>query len=315
MLPNPGNVHREIIEHLMLPQPSVSPKYLYDPLGCRLFEAITCLPEYYPTRIEQELLERHGEEIADIAGRGTALVDLGAGNGEKARSMFAYLNPRQYVAVDFSADFVRACCARMQDAFPYIEILAVGADLGRDFSLPASVLPKSRLFFFPGSSIGNFDPSEALNLLRRICHLCDGHGGLLIGVDLIKERAHLEAAYDDALGLTAAFNRNVLAHINALIGSDFQLRRWRHRALFNAERSRMEMYLEALEEHRISWPGGQRAFATGERIHTESSYKYRLEDFVEMLHRAGFPYVRRWTDGDQWYAIFHAGFQRHERHG
>jgi dimethylhistidine N-methyltransferase len=308
MQPHQGIARREIIEHLSRPQASVSPKYLYDRLGCRLFEAITCLPEYYPTRIEQDLLERHGKEIAALVGSGTALVDLGAGNGEKARSLFAQLNPRQYVAVDFSADFVRGCCARIQDAFPHIEVLAVGADLTRDFALPAVVQPRPRLFFYPGSSIGNFDPEDALTLLSRICGECGGDGGLLIGVDLIKERTRLEAAYDDVLGLTAAFNRNVLAHINALIGSDFQIHRWRHRALFNAERSRVEMHLEAVEDHCISWPGGHRPFAAGERIHTESSYKYRLEDFIALLRRAGFPRVRHWTDANQWYVVCHAGF-------
>lgn len=307
MLSNQGSASREIIEHLSRPQACVSPKYLYDPLGCRLFEAITYLPEYYPTRIEQELLERHGEEIARLAGAGSALVDLGAGNGEKARALFAYLNPRQYVAVDFSAEFVRVCCTRMQDAFPHIEILAVGADLSGDFSLPATVLPRPRLFFFPGSSIGNFDPDDALALLTRIRQLCNGNGGLLIGIDLIKDRSRLEAAYDDALGLTAAFNRNVLAHINSLIGSDFRLNRWRHRAMFNAERSRMEMHLEATEDHCISWPGGRRPFRAGESIHTESSYKYRLEDFLALLDEAGFDRVHPWTDDNQWYAVCYAG--------
>lgn len=309
MLPNQGNARREIIEHLSRPQACVSPKYLYDMLGCRLFEAITCLPEYYPTRIEWELLERHGEEIAREVDSGGVLIDLGAGNGEKARALFARLNPRQYVAVDYSADFVRACCARLQDAFPHIDILALGADLGGDFSLPDAVSHAPRLFFFPGSSIGNFDPEDALALLSRICHLCHGEGGLLIGVDLVKERSRLEAAYDDALGLTAAFNRNVLAHVNSLIGSDFEVRQWQHRAIFNPERSRVEMHLEALEDHRISWPGGCRTFAVGERIHTENSYKYRIEDFIDLLRCAGFSRVRYWTDADQWYVICHAGFE------
>lgn len=297
----------EIIEHLSRPSACVSPKYLYDPLGCKLFEAITCLPEYYPTRLEQGLLARYGEDIARRAGRGGVLVDLGAGNGEKAAALFPLLRPRQYLAVDFSVDFLRRTCARLQAAFPDIEMLALGADLARDWRLPGAVRAEPCLFFYPGSSIGNFHPDEALSLLRHVRSLCTGADALLIGIDLLKTRAALEAAYDDALGVTAAFNLNVLRHLNTLIGSNFELRCWRHQAAFNDDHSRMEMHLEAVEAHSVAWPGGDRFFCAGECIHTENSYKYRLEDFEALLVQAGFSQVSHWTDDRCWYGLCYAG--------
>jgi dimethylhistidine N-methyltransferase len=297
---------REISEGLGAAQASISPKYLYDRLGSRLFEAITELPEYYPTRTERALLERHAAAIANTIGRNATLIELGAGNCEKAMRLFPLLEPAQYVALDLSADFLRDSLAAIARAYPQIATLAVCADISVDFALPPAVGDGRRQFLFFGSSIGNFAPDDAHALLARVRGSVPADGGLLIGIDLVKPRAVLEAAYDDALGVTAAFNLNLLNHVNGLIGADFAVGDWRHIAFFNAAESRIEMHLEARRRVLVRWPGGEREFASGERIHTESSYKYRIAEFESRLAAAGFGRVRAWSDRDGWFALLHA---------
>lgn len=301
-----GSAQREIIDGLSRAKACVSPKYFYDALGCRLFEIITHLPEYYPTRTEQRVMRRHAAEIAEAVGTGATLIDLGAGNCAKARTLFPSIKPQQYVAVDISTEFMNGALSELHKLFPEIDMLAVGADLSAGLALPPTVLAASRVFFYPGSSIGNFDPPDALALLSNVRQLCSQRGGLLIGVDLIKERAILEAAYDDELGITAAFNLNLLSHLNRLIDSDFRLRDWRHRAIYSRAGSRIEMHLEAFDEVAVAWRGGGRRFSRGERIHTENSYKYLLGDFKDLLAQAGFSQSRVWTDDRQWFAVFYA---------
>lgn len=293
----------ELAAGLLAAAASIAPKYLYDALGCRLFELITLLPEYYPTRTERGLLERHAADIARAAGGCNTLVDLGAGNCAKARLLLPNLRPRDYVAVDVSAEFVRHALIGLRGDFPDVRMTAVGTDITDDFALPAGVAQAGRLFFYPGSSIGNFEPDTARTLLGRIRRMSAEGGGLLIGIDLVKDKSVLDAAYDDALGVTAAFNRNVLNHVNVLLGSDFDPRRWRHRALYNCARGRMEMHLQALADVDVAWPGGGRRFVAGECIHTENSYKYRLADFEALLTQAGFSPVRTWTDESRWFAV------------
>ncbi len=297
-----------VVAGLMAESPSVSPKYLYGPLGSRLFDAITELPEYYPTRTERTLLEACRDGVARAAGPGPALIDLGAGNCEKARSLFHALKPGQYVAVDISVDFLRQTLTRLQREFPQLEMLGIGADFSLGLRLPDAVRRDQRLFFYPGSSIGNFTPEQALAFVSGIRTQCAGArgGGLLIGVDLVKSEALLQAAYDDALGVTAAFNLNLLNNLNALIGSDFCVGDWRHVALYNARASRIEMHLEAKRGVEVRWPGGTRTFQPGERIHTESSYKYALSDFKALLGQAGFGRIQAWTDANNWFALCHA---------
>lgn len=224
----------------------------------------------------------------------------------KAGALFGVLNPKQYVAVDISVDFLRQALAELQLHFPGLRMLGVGTDLSAGISLPSMVPREGRLFFYPGSSIGNFTPADALVFLSQIKEQCDRGGGLLIGVDLIKSATILNAAYDDPLGVTAAFNLNLLNNINGLIGSDFAVGDWRHRAFFNAALSRIEMHLEARREVTVKWPSGGRRFAEGERIHTENSYKYALADFRDLLVRAGFTRVQSWTDENDWFALFYA---------
>jgi dimethylhistidine N-methyltransferase len=285
----------------------ISPKFLYDALGSKLFEAICELPEYYPTRTEAAILQRHGGEIARAVGTGTTLIDLGAGNCAKAASLFPKLHPAQYVPVDISADFLQDAVERLQQRFRHIEMNPLGMDFsGGDWQLPDVVRQERRLFFYPGSSIGNFTPDEALAFLRRVRAQCGPDGGILIGIDLAKEHTVLNAAYDDALGVTAAFNLNVLRHANRLLGADFDIRAWRHQGFYNERLGRVEMHLEARSAQQVSWNGGGRRFEAGECIHTENSYKYRESSAVGLLEQAGFAASGVWTDARGWFAVIHA---------
>ena len=285
---------------------AISPKFLYDALGSRLFEAICELPEYYPTRTEATIFARHGAEMARAIGAGATLIDLGAGNCAKAARLFPLLHPAQYVAIDISIDFLRESIERLQQRFGHIEMTALGMDFSESLELPGEVRAEKRLFFYPGSSIGNFTPEQARSFLQRVHGACGPDGGLLIGIDLVKDAAVLDAAYDDDLGVTAAFNLNLLRHINRLIGADFDARQWKHLGFFNASESRIEMHLEAREALSVTWQGGQRRFAAGERIHTENSYKYTRAGAAGLLEQSGFRTVDTWIDPNGWFALIYA---------
>ena len=284
----------------------ISPKYFYDQHGSRLFEAITELPEYYPTRTENALMQQHAADIARAVGTGRTLIELGAGNCQKARALCRLVQPACFVGVDISADYLSEAVAGLQNDFPGLDARALGGDMTQGVELPPDIPRTGRLVFYPGSSIGNFDPPHALELLAHMRDMVDDDGGLLIGIDLPKEVAVLEAAYDDAAGVTAAFNRNVLTHLNRLIGSDFVEDQWCHRAFFKQQASRIEMHLEALADADVRWPGGGRRIEQGERIHTENSYKYPLPVFTDMLAQAGFSHAQAWTDERGWFAVVHA---------
>jgi L-histidine N-alpha-methyltransferase len=303
---NQAEVRAELQQGLLATKATTSPKYLYDALGSRLFEAITELPEYYPTRVEASIFEQFSHEMATAAGLGHTLIDLGAGNCEKAARLFEALRPAKYVAVDISVDFLKQSLTSLQRQNPDLPMLGLGMDFSTNLALPTEIGTGSCLFFYPGSSIGNFTPTDALPFLRQIHIACKGQGGMLIGVDLVKSSTVLQAAYDDALGVTAAFNRNMLLHINKLLGSNFNIGQWQHRALFNTELSRIEMHLDALEELTVLWDGGERKFAKNEGIHTENSYKYTVESFAELLKNAGFRTVKPWQDANQQFCVFWA---------
>ena len=303
-------IRNELIAGLAAPHASISPKYLYDALGSKLFEAICELPEYYPTRTEAAIFDARASAIAQSVGRGATLIDLGAGNCTKAARLFLVLQPEQYVPIDISVDFMHEAVARLQQQFPKIEMTAIGMDFSTALELPDAVRAEKRLFFYPGSSIGNFTPREASAFLQRLRNACRingrADGGILIGVDLVKTSATLDAAYDDALGVTACFNLNLLNHLNRLLDADFDVRKWQHRGFFNPEASRVEMHLEARVNHTVRWQGGQRRFERGESIHTENSYKYTQKQFVALLQDAGFSDVQIWTDPQEWFMVCHA---------
>lgn len=299
-------MHQDIIDGLLQPVARISPKYFYDQHGSELFEAITRLPEYYPTRTERALLKERAHDIAQAVGAVRTVIEPGAGNGEKGRVLCGILRPAHFVGVDISTEILQEGMERLRREQPTVDARAVTADLTNHLELPQDIPLAHRLVFYPGSSIGNFDPPQALEWLRGARTWVDDTGGLLIGIDLPKELAVLEAAYDDAAGVTARFNRNVLAHVNRLIGSDFDLAQWSHQAFFNADASRIEMHLQAERAQLVRWPGGSREFKCGERIHTENSYKYPLPAFTAMLHEAGFARARCWTDEHHWFALIYA---------
>lgn len=298
-------VRDELLRGLSAKPATASPKFLYDALGSRLFEAITELPEYYPTRTEAAIFEAHAPAMAEAAGPVGCFVDLGAGNCSKAVRLFPVLRPQRYVAVDISVDFLREALARVQREQPQMEVTGIGLDFSSRLQMPEGCVEGRPVFFYAGSSIGNFTPEQAAEFLGGVRRQARG-GGLLIGVDLVKGSEVLEPAYDDALGVTAAFNLNLLLHLNKLIGSNFDPRQWRHIALFDSARSRIEMHLEARHAVTVSWPGGTRRFVAGERMHTENSYKYSVPGFEALLRESGFKPGRHWLDERGWFAVFWA---------
>ena len=304
-------VAQELLQGLCAPQAHTSPKYLYDALGSRLFEAITELPEYDLTRNEAQVMRLHGADMAQCLPAGACWIDLGAGNCEKAARLLGPLRAGRYVAVDISVDSLRHALESLQRQHPHLPIAGVGTDFLGGLALPGALElapTQPRVLFYPGSSIGNFTPEHAVRFLRSLhgaCGTAPG-SGLLIGVDLLKEAAELEAAYDDALGVTAAFDLNLLLHINRLVGSDFAVQDWRHLSRFNAEHARVEMHLQARHEVRVRWPGGERLFAQGETIPTENACKWTLPGFDALLRSAGFASPRSWTDHASRFAVFWA---------
>ena len=289
---------------LTKPFKELSPRYFYDRRGSELFERITELPEYYPTRTERAILDAHAGAMAARVGGGRTLIDLGAGSCEKAARLFPVMQPARYVAVDISVDYLRQALDSLQRQHPRIEMLGVGADFSASLQLPPEAGTGERLVFYPGSSIGNFTPEQALRLLRQVRAVAGAGGALLIGVDLVKDKAVLELAYDDPLQVTAAFNLNLLRRLDSLLGCDARIEDFAHVALFNEADSRIEMHLQARRDVTLRWPGGERRLAEGERIHTENSYKYSVEGFDRLLHQAGFTRTTCWTDPQRWFAVF-----------
>jgi dimethylhistidine N-methyltransferase len=296
---------QEISSGLLRSAATISPKFLYDPLGSHLFTAITLLPEYYPTNTERFIFERYKKEIARAAGNGGVFIDLGAGNCQKAESFFDVLTPSAYVAIDFSAEYLTTAVDGLKGKYPGIAMHAIAMDFTQALALPESIPNGKRTFFYPGSSIGNFLPNEAKHLLTEIKRQA-GNGGLLIGVDLMKDDSVLMAAYDDPLKITAAFNLNILRSVNALIGSNFNVAQFKHLVQINHQDSRVELYLEALEDVTVTWPGQERTFQQGERIHTENSHKYTKDSIEILLRQAGFTQMQFFTDPKHYFAVIYA---------
>lgn len=298
---------RALIEGLRAAPAHIAPKYFYDALGAALYSAICELPEYYLTRTERTIFAENQSEIVAAIGPGTQLVDLGTGDGEKAAMWFATIAPSRYVAVDIATQSLRAALRRLAAQFPALDMLGVATDFTHGLDLQREIGPGRAMFFYPGSSIGNFAPREALAFLSDIRRHCAATGGgLLIGVDTPKEMVRLNAAYDDSFGVTAAFNRNILLHVNRVLGCEFDHRAFAHVAFYNPVHSRIEMHLEANRNCVVMIDGIARYFAAGERIHTENSYKYEPEKFAAMLKEAGFGSARLWRDAAGDFAVFYA---------
>ena len=303
-----GDERAQVIEGLLDSPARIEPKYFYDDLGCALYGAICRLPEYYPTRTERAIFREYRNEISQAIGQGKQFVDLGAGDCCKAEAWLPFVSPARYIAVDIAGPEIERALARMAPEFPEVEMIGVIADFGAGLPIDDVLDPTPATFFYPGSSIGNFSPQEALDFMQTVRSKCAGRpgSGLLIGVDGKKGKPILDAAYDDALGVTAAFNRNALLHLNSRFGFDFALDGFVHRGFYNEPLGRIEMHLESLRDQSVRIGERTRRFAAGERIHTENSYKYRAGEFGELLRKTGFESIRHWSSPDEGYFVFYA---------
>ncbi len=287
-------------------------KYFYDERGAALFQRICELPEYYITRTELDILDCNRGEIASQIGANVELIGLGTGAGTKTRILIEALkNPAVYIPVDISEKQLRESTALFQKIFPNLEILPVCADYLQPVTLPSPRNKAARnVVYFPGSTIGNFEPNEAVEFLRRVANVSQRDGGLLIGADLKKDQHLLEAAYNDSAGVTAQFNLNLLDRLNRELGADFDLDQWRHRAIYNSSAGRIEMYLISEIDQFVHLDEYKFHFRRGEKIITEFSYKYAPEEFAALAGKAGFEFVRVWTDDARLFGVFYFACSR-----
>ena len=300
--PDPA-FRRDIIEGLSREPKATPPIWFYDQRGSELFEAITDLPEYYPTRTETALLERHGRDFAAAIGPGRAVVEFGAGSARKTPHLLRAIDPAAYVPVDISGDFLHASSAQLASAFPGLPVLPLVGDFNTDLALPTAIDGLPRLGFFPGSTIGNMEPHAAVNLLRAMRRLLGEGAMLLIGMDRIKDRGRLVAAYDDAAGVTAAFNLNLIRRINRELDGDLPLDGFVHRAVWNDDKARIEMHLEAVRPLHFHVAGQCFRMTEGETIHTESSHKYGPRDERLLLRAGDWEPVREWSDEEELFSL------------
>jgi L-histidine N-alpha-methyltransferase len=290
---------------LAKPQKELPCKYFYDAAGSALFDAICEQPEYYPTRCELAVMKAHAADMAARLGRGCLVVEYGSGSSVKTRTLLRHLpRPAAYVPVDISADHLHRSAADLARRFPDVEVHPVAADFTQTFDLPPVATDVSRrVVYFPGSTIGNFVPAEADRLLRGVAELCGPGGALLIGVDLKKDEAVLDAAYNDAAGVTARFNKNLLVRMNRELGADFDVAGFDHRAFYNADLGRVEMHLVSRRAQAVRLGGRAVRFAAGETIHTENSHKYTAAGFDALAAGAGFRPAGAWTDANGWFGV------------
>lgn len=298
---------RDALRGLRRPRKTLPCKYFYDDRGCHLFDEICGLDEYYLTRTEMGILRERRAEIAAAIGPGAVLVEFGAGSGWKTRLVLESLDaPAGYVPIDIAADHLRRTVDELRGDYPRVQMLPICADFVRHVPLPDDCPRGPRTVFFPGSTIGNFRPAQAARLLGRMADVAGAGGGLLIGIDLAKDRGILERAYDDARGVTAEFNLNLLRRLNREAGADFDIERFRHESQFNARRGRVEMRLRSLQPQVVRLCGERIEFAEGEAILTELSHKYELAGFERLLRDASFEPGECWTDSRGWFAVLHA---------
>ena len=304
-LPQGERLRDDVLAGLALPKKSIPPKYFYDEQGCRLFEAICELPEYYLTRTETAILRGNVAEIAQFIGPDAELIEFGSGVQAKTRILIQALQTRLYVPIDIAIDTLRASSNELAGRFPWLNIVGISADYTRPLTLPdfVGVPIRRKAVFFPGSTIGNFTPAEALFFLKQVRKTAGTGSVLLIGVDLKKDKATLDAAYADATGVTARFNLNLLHRINRELGADFQVNRFRHKAFYDPVAGRVEMHLESLYSQIAHVAGHRFNFAPGETIHTEISCKYSVAEFQELGKRAGFTPEKVWTDPEQLFSV------------
>lgn len=305
--PSPATLRDEVLQGLAARPKRIAPKFFYDERGSRLFDAICELPEYYPTRTEMAILRACASEIREVTGADCTLIELGSGASRKIRLLLDTLRPRRYVSVDISREILLESAERLARDYPWLEVHAACVDFSRDLELPHDTSPERRLVFFPGSTIGNFEPCEALAFLQRIRRLVQPRGALLIGVDLKKDPRILHQAYNDNQGVTAAFNLNLLERLRAELNAELDPHGFRHRAFYNALAGRVEMHLVSQRAQEIRVGGRCFQFKTGESIHSENSYKYSVAEFHALARRAGLQPVRVWVDPDRLFSVHYLG--------
>ena len=285
-----------VLEGLAAPAKHIPCKFLYDARGSALFEQICELPEYYPTRTEMRLLRHYGADIAAVIGTGAQIVEFGSGASRKSRILLDALDrPQMYVPIDVSRQHLRTSAEALARDYGGLEVVAICGDYTRHVPLPPPG-PGRRVGFFPGSTIGNFKPAEAQAFLANCARTLRGGGAMLVGVDLKKNPAVLYAAYNDSLGVTADFSLNLLARINRELGGDFKLQHFRHLAFYNADRGRIEIYIESLKDQQVSIGGSIYPLKGGERIHIEDSCKYSVDEFRALAQSSGFNPAAVWVD-------------------
>ncbi len=294
----------EVLQGLTSSPKHISPKYFYDTAGSLLFERITELKEYYLTRTEMALFNAHLPDIADQLPQHSCLIEYGSGSSLKIRKVLENLVPRAYVPVDISSRHLQDNAQALQEDFPELDVYPVCADITQVFALPVQVEWMPKVAFFPGSSIGNFEPHEARDFLRNVHQTIGPEGALIIGVDRKKDHGVLEAAYNDAKGVTAAFNLNVLRHFNQALSANFDLSNFRHEARYDDLGGRVQMFLKSLEDQEVQVNGEKVHFCANEIIHTENSYKYHPEEFLSLADGAGFKPLAQYDDKRGWFSIY-----------
>ncbi len=311
--PPPTTLRDEVLQGLAARPKRLAPKFFYDERGSRLFDAICELPEYYPTRTEMAILESCAGEVARLAGPDCSLIELGSGASKKIRLLLEALRPRQYLGIDISRAFLLESVQLLARDHPWLEVHAACADFTQDQDLPDCPGSGRKLVFFPGSTIGNFEPRDALAFLQRVRRSIQPDGALLIGVDLKKDPQILHDAYNDSQGVTAAFNLNLLERLRAELDAELAPENFRHRAFYNAARGRIEMHLVSRRAQEIRVLGKRFRFEAGESIHTESSYKYSVEEFHALAHRAGLQPRQVWLDSAHLFSVHYLGVIRRQR--
>ena len=293
----------ELLEGLTAPQKYINPKFLYDERGSELFHLITRLTEYYPSRTERQILQDNARAIAESIGRGSVLIEPGAGSCEKVKYLLDDLAPAAYVPQDISAEHLLSSVSVLGQSYPWLKVYPVIGDFSGSIDLPEALPEGRKVVFYPGSTIGNFEPEQAACFLRDMRELIGETGGLLIGVDLQKDPAILHAAYNDAAGVTAAFNLNVIANVNRILGTDIALDAFSHEAFYNTNENRIEMHLVSHQNKTTYCNGTHLHFRKGEAICTEYSYKYTLDSFDQLAEKAGFMRRTSWLDGSRYFAV------------
>jgi L-histidine Nalpha-methyltransferase len=295
----------DVLRGLGAPAKELPCKYFYDEIGSALFEQITELEEYYPTRTELGIMERYAAVMAGLLGPRCLLIEYGSGSSLKTRRLLDHLrDPAGYVPIDVSGEHLRHSAQALGEDYPHIEVLPLCADFTQPLGLPTCrKAAAKRVVYFPGSTLGNFTPKAALALLRQTAGLCGHGGGILLGIDLRKDQRLIEAAYNDRRGVTAAFNRNILVRINRELGADFDIQQFAHRASYNAAHGRIEMHLVSRCDQVVRVGGVPFFFAAGESIHTENSYKYSLPALTDLAEASGLAVERVWTDEHRYFSV------------